>query len=84
MAKAPGELTFSGVVVDVAGEGIASVDRFTLRADDGEARTFEVGRLDVTRGKPAVHLREHLASGEPITVVYVVEDGRNLALAYDH
>ena len=81
---APAELTFSGVVVDVQGAGLAAVDRFTVRADGGESLTFEVERLDISRGKPAVHLREHLATGESVTVVYVVENGRNLALSYDH
>ena len=83
-AAAPAELTFSGVVVDVQGEGLADVDRFTVRADAGESLTFEVDRLDINRGKPAVHLREHLATGESVTVVYLVENGRNLALSYDH
>ena len=34
-------------------------------------------------GLPAPHLRDHLISGEPITVTYTIdEEGQNLALRY--
>jgi glucose/arabinose dehydrogenase len=40
-------------------------------------------RLDLTGGGlPSAHLREHMASGEPITVDYHVENGVNIADRY--
>ena len=73
----------TGVVISVEGEGPASVQRFTVRANDGRAIVFELERLDVTAGKPAAHLREHLVSGEPVTIAYTIENGRHIALSYD-
>ncbi|MDP8903701.1 MAG: hypothetical protein M3N29_00020 [Chloroflexota bacterium] len=70
-------------MTNVESSGPASVDRFTVRAASGEEITFEVGRLDVAGGKPAAHLSDHLRSGEPITVDYVVENGRNVAVRYE-
>lgn len=69
-------------MIAVDGATAGSVDRFTLRADDGQTIVFEVGRLDVTNGLPAAHLREHLVSGEPIAVDYALDDGQFVALRY--
>jgi hypothetical protein len=77
------EQRFSGIVVAVDGSGPASVDRVTVRSADGRQLTFEVGRLDLANGLPAAHLREHLVSGAPIVIDYVVEGGRNVALRYN-
>jgi hypothetical protein len=71
------------VVISAEGANAAEVDRFTLRADDGRQLAFTVERLDVSGGGlPAPHLREHLVSGDPITVSYRVENGVNIALRY--
>jgi glucose/arabinose dehydrogenase len=65
----PGHAT--GVVIAADGPSAAEVDRFTLRTADGQALQFTVGRLDLTNGGlPSAHLREHMVSGEPITVYY--------------
>lgn len=82
-ADAPSALTFRGVVTSVEGTGPVTVDRFTVRADDGRTLTFSAERLDATTGKPPGHLREHMTSGEAVAVEYVVEDGRNIALSYE-
>jgi hypothetical protein len=37
----------------------------------------------VNNGLPAAHLREHLSSGAPIVVQYVVEGGQNVSLRYN-
>ena len=59
------------------------MDRFSLRTDDGEVLGFQVGTLDLSRGGlPAPHLREHLVSGEPITVEYRSEGGERVATRY--
>lgn len=42
-----------------------------MRTADGQILQFTVGRLQLHEGGlPAPHLREHLVSGEPITVFY--------------
>lgn len=44
---------------------------------------FVVGTLEVNNGGlPAPHLREHLVSGEPITVDYRDENGEKVAIRY--
>ena len=67
----PDPLQATGVVISADGPNAASVDRLTLRTDDGRVLDFTVGRLDLANGGlPAAHLHEHLVSGEPITVYY--------------
>lgn len=42
-----------------------------MRTSDGQVLQFSVGRLDVADGGlPAPHLREHMVSGQPVTVYY--------------
>jgi hypothetical protein len=70
-------------VIDVEGPDVARVDRFTLRTADGELLEFAVRALSLSGGgKPAPHLREHQASGAPITVDYRLEDGERVAIRY--
>jgi hypothetical protein len=75
--------TATGVVVAVDSPSIGRVDEVTVRTDDGQVVRFDVRRLDINNGLPAQHLNEHLASGIPIVVEYVVEGGRNVALRYN-
>ncbi|MEX2547412.1 MAG: hypothetical protein WD830_06430 [Chloroflexota bacterium] len=73
----------TGVVISADGPDAAQVDHFNLRTNAGQVMTFTVGRLDLASGGlPAPHLREHLVSGVPITVYYLVEDGENVASRY--
>jgi hypothetical protein len=60
------------------------VDRFSINTPAGTVLNFIVETLDVSDGGlPAPHLRDHLISGEPITVTYTInEEGQNLALRY--
>lgn len=59
------------MVIAADGPNAAEVDRITLRADDGRTLELIVGRLDLSSGGlNAAHLREHLLTGEPITVFY--------------
>jgi hypothetical protein len=59
------------------------VTSFTLRTDDGELLVMAVDELSlVGGGKPAPHLREHMASGTPITVDYTIDQGRAVASRY--
>ena len=67
--------TATGVVIAVDGPSVADVERFTLRTDDGLVLALRVGRLDLDNGGlPAPHLRDHLLSGEPVTVYYYVDE----------
>lgn len=76
-------MSSTGIVVAVDGDSLASITGVTVRQSDGAVVQFEIGRLDLNNGLPAAHLREHLASGVPIVVEFVVEDGRNVALRYN-
>jgi hypothetical protein len=71
------------VVISADGPNASQVERFSLRTNDGQTLAFRVGTLDLAGGGlPAAHLREHLVSGEPITVTYARQDGDNVALHY--
>ena len=59
------------MVILVDGPNPAEVARFSLRTADGRVLDFTVGRLELTNGGlPAPHLRDHLVSGEPITIFF--------------
>lgn len=76
-------LAATGIVIGAEGPSAAVVDTFTLRTAQGQMIDFRVGRLDLSNaGLPAPHLREHLVSGEQITVTYHVESGANVADRY--
>jgi hypothetical protein len=82
-SPASSPLAATGVVITADGPNAAEVNRFTLRTADGRALDFTVGRLDLANGGlPSAHLREHMVSGEPITVFYNVQDGANVANRY--
>ena len=83
-ACGPQVRSITGIVTYVGGGGPASVDAFRVRSADGTELTLQVDRrLDIVNGLPAAHLREHLATGVPIVVEYVVESGGNaFALRY--
>ncbi len=70
-----------GVVIAVDSEGLTDVRSFTIRTDDGAELTFDVGLLE-PGSLPAGHLTEHAATGEPVRVTFVVEDGKLVALSY--
>jgi hypothetical protein len=75
--------TAAGIVVEVRGPDLARVDGFVLRTTDGTRLTFAVETLRLDGGgKPAPHLREHMASGEPIEVEYYRDGQRNVAVRY--
>jgi hypothetical protein len=70
-------------VVAVDSSSLGSVDQVAIRTADGATLQFNVERLDINNGLPAVHLREHLASGIPILIEYTVEGDENVALRYN-
>ena len=84
VAPPQARLDATGVVIDVDGPSAAQVDRFSINTAAGLVLDFIVETLDVSNGGlPAPHLRDHLISGEPITVTYTINDeGQNVALRY--
>jgi hypothetical protein len=76
-------LEATGVVVDVQGT-LTEVESFELLLDNGSRLTFvpEDGALERAGFSPA-HLREHAALVQPIAVVYVEEDGSNVAVGFE-
>jgi hypothetical protein len=74
------ELNVVGVVIAVDGD-LDAVASFTLRLDDGSDLAFTPDEHAQFDGGPIGHIREHLTSGAPVSVDYVVlDDGTNLAL----
>lgn len=69
-----------GIVVDVKSASVTQVDTFTLRTADGRELVFQVGPLELDGDAfPAGHLREHMALGEPIQVLFRDENGASVA-----
>ena len=73
------------MVISVDGPNAADVERISLRTNEGEVLDLNIGILELTNGGlPAPHLREHLASGVPITVFYYGDrDGFHLTRYFD-
>ena len=68
--------TAAGIVVAVDQRALTDISSFTLRTQEGELLTFEVGSLDLSSGGfPANHLREHMATSMAVAVAYVEEGG---------
>lgn len=71
-----------GLLTEVEGTSPTDVASFTLRTPEGRVLQFAIGRLDLSGdASPAGHLREHLATVEPVRVTYVTEsDGSLVAI----
>ncbi len=68
----------AGIVTSVDAPA-GAVTGFTLRTQQGEMITFEIGALEVDGAAfAASHLVEHAATLQPIAVAYRVEDGVNV------
>lgn len=80
----PPVLSATGVVIAAEGPNAAQVDTFSLRTSAGLVLDFTVGPLDLSDGGlPAPHLREHLTSAEPITVLFHLDgSGKRVADRY--
>lgn len=63
-----GDAVAVGVVIDYQGD-LVSVDSFTIRTTDGEDLTM-VPSPGGDFSFPLPHLREHLATGDPVQVSY--------------
>lgn len=73
-------LSVVGVVIAVDGN-LSGIDWFTIRVDDGTDLTFAPDDHALFDNGPFSHIRDHLTSGTPIRVDYVMlDDGSNRAL----
>ena len=73
--------TVDGVVTRVEGTSPTDVRSFTLRTEDGRVLDFSVGRLDLDgEAFPAGHLREHLATAQPVRVTYAAGGSTPVAI----
>ncbi len=80
-AVAPANGSVEGLVTAVDQASVAKVNSFTLRTNAGEEIEFGVGTLDLTDGGfNAGHLREHMATGTPISVRFGVVEGLRTAV----
>ncbi len=78
---APANGSVEGLVTAVDQASVAKVNSFTLRTNAGEEIEFGVGTLDLTDGGfNAGHLREHMATGTPISVRFGVVEGLRTAV----
>lgn len=75
--EAPSSVT--GVIVEVAQEGLTEVESFSLRAED---ETYQIYIADdVDYGFPLSHLNEHRVSGDPVRVELEERDEKLYALS---
>ncbi len=80
VACGPAPQTAAGFVMDVKSTSITQVDEFTLRTPEGESLVFRVGALELDGGAfPAGHLREHMATAQPVAVAFTIVDGERTA-----
>jgi len=75
---APQPVATSGVVIAVEGT-LQGIDSFTVLLEDGTELTLIPEPDLLFDGGPLSHLRDHLASGSPVGIVYIDVDGTAVA-----
>lgn len=72
--------TVHGVVIAVAGDG-DTVTSFTVTTQSNEEVEFHLTADATFAGGPLSHIRDHMASGDPVAIEFVVlEDGVHAAI----
>ena len=77
-------LTARGVLLDVVSPCIQQVDSFTLRTDAGQLLTFVAApdfNAGATHAMTPGHMRQHMALGDPVTVIFRDDNGVLIALS---
>jgi hypothetical protein len=64
-----------GVIIAVDATSLSDVRGFTLLLADGRRISFTLGALENPTEFPPGHLKEHMATSEPIRVYFRVQDG---------
>jgi hypothetical protein len=77
------ELSVRGVVAGIESEGLDRIRSFSLRTDGGQILEFDFGNLQNGAAFPPGHLAEHQATGQPVLVFYVQQDGARVAVRID-
>ncbi|MDH3192820.1 MAG: hypothetical protein OEY55_04805 [Acidimicrobiia bacterium] len=78
IACSGGSYRVVGTVIDFDGN-LLSVNSFTVRADGNDYLFHPAAEIDSEF--PLPHLRDHITSGDPVVVAYVVEGDRLVALS---
>ena len=68
-----------GIVTAIDSEGLTNVKSFTLRTQDGQDETFEIGTLENGAEFPPGHLAEHQAFGSPVRVWFRTDGDTRVA-----
>lgn len=76
----PPRQTETGVVIAVDAASLTDVRGFTIRTPDGRTVTFRLGQLENRAQFPPGHLGEHVATGVPVVVTYLDENGDRVAV----
>lgn len=83
-----GDLSVTGVVINVETLSLTEAGSFTVRGNDGETIVFGVdpaAALDFEEGLVPSHLREHALAVTQVTVFYYVAgDGSFIATRVEH
>lgn len=67
-----------GVVTSVDASGLADVRGFVLRTSSGLGFVFVLGTLENATEFSPSHLKEHLATSQPVRVSFRVENGQRV------
>lgn len=79
----PEVLTATGIVIDIAGD-LTATTSVTIIDGDGTQIVFVPSAEATFHGGPVSHIRDHLLSGLPLVVDYVVAgDGTLEAISFD-
>jgi hypothetical protein len=78
------EVSVSGVVTEVTGD-LSVVSSFVVLDGDGDSHLFYPEQGLLFLGGPLAHLRDHVLSGERVTVIFEeTSDGRLIAVLVEH
>lgn len=76
----PAPQTAAGYVIDVKSTSLTQIDSFTLRTNEAAELVFRVGALDLNGGGfPGSHLREHMATNQPVAVAFRMQGDDRVA-----
>ena len=78
------EMSISGVVTEMTGD-LSVVQSFVVLDSDGDSHLFSPEEGLLFLGGPLSHLRDHVLSGERVTVTFEeTSDGRLIAVLIEH
>jgi len=75
------DASVTGVLIAVEGD-LTATTHLEILTKDGTTMSFSVAEGALFDGGPVSHVRDHLISGEPITIDYVILDDGQLQATY--